>query len=1050
MAAKLLACFLLVFAIGVRPSQGQTTATWIGPHQGDWTNPGNWDIGVVPNNDTNETFNVIVDLETGSPYSMGGGWNITVDNLTLDSADATYRPDFNHRIENVLDVRQGMLDLDSLGGAPRYFNAGEIRMNGNSLESGNSVIERALVSDFTLNGILRLAKGASVTGDVLVANGALGFYGEAGQGDSVVVSDASIRLSSGSFGRDGDDVDVTLAQGSNLRGFGALGMNGENANFLNEGIITANVAGKSLRIETGFFVTNDPSQIPADLGGFTNRGLMRATNGAVLDLFRSNSSSLHYGEFFNDVGGTILIEQDSELNLQRDWRNRGVIDVKSGGTLTIGSDFTTRDIRPVIVRRGSKVTVNGTWDNTGQSYNFGRRAAEFEFGAALIKGGAVSFLHQPLKINKGLGFQDAQVRGDIVLDQFASSASLNNSRLFGNVWLSNQSTFSTINSNLSNIGSVTLDDFWSKFDAGDDNEDIRWFEHQTITGEGQVLVSNVGQSFRNFGTIAATKGNGMLYVASAAAEGDIFLNMGTMTATNGGELYLSFNDGKFFNGNLGSIVADTDSTVTIRRFGDGVYANNGTITLNENSSLRFEGNYDTGFFEGINPHPTSKIILDGDLNLGIGEQFAPASSFTMTDSSRVFGGGLFLSQISGEVAGTFVDSYVHDDLVGRPGSNLTLSGGTSIQGKTILNGVTANAIDTSTFGGDVVLSGAAQLTTRGTTVQRFFGNLTIAGPTTVLNAEGLLGAHGKTIDLVDGGEIHNHSRNLDLAAGVTLTGTGAVRNDLTFSNSSYFRNLGTIDVQGGNRIDILQTPGFSNGSRFVNIGEILVADGGVFATEHMAHINDARVALDGGSVIINEFATFQGGEVTGTGAITADFLYFFDGTLAPGHDGIGQLDLTADVRFLGAASQGKSTNLQFDVSGTEQGAFDGFDFLNVDGNVQFNDGSNGMLVIDIAESLTLDDLIDEELSIIEITNGDLTGSFANVLSGDLLSSTDDRFQFEVHYGADSLFGADRVVLTNFGLFAGGALIVAVPEPNAALALLLMASFASTRRRRAYR
>ena len=45
---------------------GQTLANWRGPNGGAWNTPGNWDIGQVPNNNGNTTYNVRFDAGSNS------------------------------------------------------------------------------------------------------------------------------------------------------------------------------------------------------------------------------------------------------------------------------------------------------------------------------------------------------------------------------------------------------------------------------------------------------------------------------------------------------------------------------------------------------------------------------------------------------------------------------------------------------------------------------------------------------------------------------------------------------------------------------------------------------------------------------------------------------------------------------------------------------------------------------------------------------------------------------------------------------------------------
>jgi hypothetical protein len=54
----------------------QTTATYIGPNNGNWSNPANWDIGVVPINNGANTYNVIVPTGRTINFDVAGANNI--------------------------------------------------------------------------------------------------------------------------------------------------------------------------------------------------------------------------------------------------------------------------------------------------------------------------------------------------------------------------------------------------------------------------------------------------------------------------------------------------------------------------------------------------------------------------------------------------------------------------------------------------------------------------------------------------------------------------------------------------------------------------------------------------------------------------------------------------------------------------------------------------------------------------------------------------------------------------------------------------------------
>jgi hypothetical protein len=71
----------LLFCCG--SATAQTTATYIGPNNGNWSNPANWDIGVVPINNGGNTYNVIVPANKIVTFDLGT--SINVSGLSLQS-----------------------------------------------------------------------------------------------------------------------------------------------------------------------------------------------------------------------------------------------------------------------------------------------------------------------------------------------------------------------------------------------------------------------------------------------------------------------------------------------------------------------------------------------------------------------------------------------------------------------------------------------------------------------------------------------------------------------------------------------------------------------------------------------------------------------------------------------------------------------------------------------------------------------------------------------------------------------------------------------------
>jgi hypothetical protein len=95
----------------------QVDATWVGGI-GNWNTPGNWDIGIVPNNGVGgNTYNVFIDGGKILNSSVNLDINATIDNLTIDAGDS-------------LVINNGKsLTLASGVGAGTITNSGTIAIN---------------------------------------------------------------------------------------------------------------------------------------------------------------------------------------------------------------------------------------------------------------------------------------------------------------------------------------------------------------------------------------------------------------------------------------------------------------------------------------------------------------------------------------------------------------------------------------------------------------------------------------------------------------------------------------------------------------------------------------------------------------------------------------------------------------------------------------------------------------------------------------------------------------------------------------------------------
>lgn len=120
----------------------QTTATYIGPNNGNWSNPANWDIGVVPINNGGNTYNVIV------PASKTVNFDLLFPvSISAVSIQHTGRIDMTN--SQALNVS----GLSLLSGTLNVRGAGSV-FESNSPLAGLSVEPRIFASN---GGVVRIA-----------------------------------------------------------------------------------------------------------------------------------------------------------------------------------------------------------------------------------------------------------------------------------------------------------------------------------------------------------------------------------------------------------------------------------------------------------------------------------------------------------------------------------------------------------------------------------------------------------------------------------------------------------------------------------------------------------------------------------------------------------------------------------------------------------------------------------------------------------------------------------------------------------------------------
>ncbi len=259
-------------------------------------------------------------------------------------------------------------------------------------------------------------------------------------------------------------------------------------------------------------------------------------------------------------------------------------------------------------------------------------------------------------------------------------------------------------------------------------------------------------------------------------------------------------------------------------------------------------------------------------------------------------------------------------------------------------------------------------------------------------------------------------RNLE---GATYEG-GSFDSNIFGAGASVFENLGTFRRPGGGSTFV--------SPEFVNSGTLeLVGSSTLEFASSFRQVSGRTVLLPGTfppQLRGREGLDFEGGTLEGVGTILADVRNGAT-TLPGGEDGFGRLEMNSLALL-------PTSELVFEIGGLDPGVE--FDVIEVRiGNATLG----GDLALELEAAV--DEFSGQERLDVLTAPLDLVGAFANVASGERLTTRDGLGQFLVSYGPGSPFGADRVVLTDF---------LPVPEPSAGgLAALACGGLALLRRLR---
>ncbi|MEM9413994.1 MAG: PEP-CTERM sorting domain-containing protein [Planctomycetota bacterium] len=790
---RLIACGALT-ALPASTAAAQIDAFWNSAADGSWTTASNWSVDpAVPFNgfpNPLDRYHAWINT-TGSPYTVMLDFNIEIDDLTLDSADATV-----HHTANQLNLNGGTLDLR----AGHYLLDGGTLANMTVTSSGGTI--GFGTGDHTFDGItfeqidLNIAAGQTISApNDLVINSGNVFMGE-GEGGAIAELATSgldgnatyrlnyARLSGGQ---------IEISRNIIVRTASATFNEIEAGTLINRGSIIADIDGGRIRLDGGTALN-------------TALGEIRAVNGATID-----------GRI--DNRGQVFVGTGSEMTLTLAG-NTGTITAEPGAQLAFNyiGGATASGMGTLNVQ-GASVRFGGSLDLQNTSYDLGGADWIFYADGQISNGTITDTLGGSLRVDySDVAFSNVTLDRDMVVGPTARVTAPGGIEVTAGHAIVLQRTG----------------------DAGHNYQP--WFTTSSLTGAGelrferdQVISGNPGALFGENGTLVIGSD---FTVRTESAHGSLSANLitnlgtihahnpytlsggfgtldnqGTLRASQAGVLDLT-NLAAFTN--TGHLEANTFGAIYL----DGNWSNTGTIHIDQ-ATLRLNGQFDTAQLNGLTLNnaqvrligeldaTTAPLVIDGNDNsnwiLGGLPSESPEATFR----------GALTTINSGRMIVT--DNAVFDQL--------------ALDGR-------IDAIDASRvrFLGDTVLTNGAEI--------HFQPN--VATEVRFAEVQSILGDGDLVFDTPNSPTQVSlfNTGELTLGSGVTLrTGTGSGR-----VHSGILNNQGTILAQGnGNRIHLdLQVN---------NTGAIEARNGGVIQLDPNNLNSTGSILLDNGTLRVTNVFT---------------------------------------------------------------------------------------------------------------------------------------------------------------------------------------------------
>ena len=717
------------------------------------------------------------------------------------------------------------------------------------------------------NGTLSLSSTGNLT-NLILSGAAITF---SGSGTLLLSNNANNRI----YGAAGTE-SLTNSSGHTIQGSGQLGLG--LLSIVNQGLIVANQSAA---------LTIDPNS-----DGFTNTGILRATNAATL--------VLQNGVFAN-TGGTIEAQADSHVDISGATVSGGTLTSIGTGSfhLTNGSTLSALAISSgsnVELANNDTLHVNGALQNAGTIKllsigNLTNLVVDVS-GATLSGGGTVSLSNNGNNRIYGATSTTTLVNLDNTIAG-AGQIGVNTLQLDNRATIDANQSGGTLTIDPSGSGATNTGTMQASGGG------ILRLQGATIENTGGLVRAQSGSKVQ-FDTSTLTHGT-----VDVAAGGTLELDSSTLTAGSlanantgvikttggastlggtlanaaGGQLQVANNtslvlqaSGTFNNAGTISLNSIGNLTNLIVSGGDVTLAGTGSVTLSNNGNNRIYGAATTdrlinGVGHTIQGSGQLGLGLMGFNNAGmvIANQVAaltidPSATGVTNTGSFVATNAATLEVTNGNFTNT------GGTIEAQAGSTVRFDGAIVVGGtlKSSGTGHLLNAGDTTYT--DVALATGAVFDQNNNTISRFGGTLTNQGDVR-LNSIGNLTdliASSSGLTLSGGGTVTLSSNPNNRIYGTTST-TTLVNADNTIrgagqlgANQLQFDNRGTVDANiSGATLTVNPS-----GSGAVNTGTLQASSGGILTLQDGTFNNTGGfIRAQSGSTVRLDSATVSGGTV---------------------------------------------------------------------------------------------------------------------------------------------------------------------------------------------